>query len=248
MLKMLANENSEEWGLHAEHDREMVRVARQYLMANPGRWKRAKTNKGAGPGPQAIANLLGGTWATATKKIASHLEIIVPEERGEIESDIVKSLRTVAQQRRFATVGRRQSRAVQQEIARALAAAVPNESTERDLDSAGTGQPYIFMDERQQAVNFAAYVAREAAPALATALKHVNRCTEVLEVVLATEATRLQLDTLLLKCAALAQVVARVLEWGAAQVAQNRTLPPEPPPDPASAQLEDQADDPETTT
>ena len=246
MLRMLANENAEEWGLGVKHDREMVRAARQHLLSNPGRWKRTTTNKDAGPGPRAIARLLGGVWATATKKIAAHLEILVPEERGEVEPDIVESLRTLAQQRRFVPLGRNQSRAVQQEIARTLdAAAPPSQSSERDLDDAGTGNRLILMDDRQQALNFAAYVAREVVPALATALKRVDRCTEVLETVLATDATRIQLDTLVLKCAVLAQVVARVQEWGAAQAARNRTLPPEPPPH--LAQLEE-PDAPETTT
>ena len=246
MLRMLANENAEEWGLGVKHDREMVRVARQHLLSNPGLWKRTTTNKDAGPGPRAIARLLGGVWAKATKKIASHLEILVPEEGREVEPDIVESLRTLAQQRRFVPLGRGQSRAVQQEIARTLdAAAPPSQSSERDLDDAGTGNPLILMDDRQQALNLAAYIAREVVPALATALKRVERATEVLEALLATEATRLQLDMLLLKCAVLARVVARVLEWGAAQAARNRTLPPEPPPLPA--QLEE-PDAPETTT
>lgn len=124
MLRIMAQENAEEWGGTAQADLETIRTVRKYLA---DRWSDAgaispsivqmmkKANKQDGPGRTMIAEFLGGTWKES--RVHDCLKILLPIERGEVDEETVKGIRSTTTARDFVGAVRKLPKDKQRKIA-----------------------------------------------------------------------------------------------------------------------------------
>jgi ParB-like chromosome segregation protein Spo0J len=134
MLKIMANENGEEWGGQTSADLETIRTVRQYLVDHPevadaiGKFKYSPTGL---PGAITIAKFLGGIWTV--DKVNAVLELVVPVEKGEVDEEAIRSIKTTDRARMFVQTARTQPKAIQRKIAEDFQAGKADRETVRAI-------------------------------------------------------------------------------------------------------------------
>jgi len=124
MLKIMANENGEEWGGQTLVDLDTILAVRQYLIEHPEalpqgvRDTLAKSGHET-PGAKVIAGFLGGIWTEP--KVKNVLDIIVPLEKGEIDEEAVRTIPTTSGGREFVRRMRKQPVPIQRRAAAEIA-------------------------------------------------------------------------------------------------------------------------------
>ncbi len=108
MLRIMANENAEDWGSSTATDYETIRTVREFLRKNPTVWadqlskrqliKKVGTDKG--PGAAAISKFLGGVWSKS--KVDHVLRIIVQVEKGKVDLQAVRKIPEISKAEAFA--------------------------------------------------------------------------------------------------------------------------------------------------
>jgi hypothetical protein len=229
MLRIMARENDAGWRVYTHHDREVIRAARNYLLAHPERWtKKATTNTGSGPGAKAIADFL--KWPV--KKIANHLEVIVPVDNEEVKATLVEHM-PLDRARKLVPLARRRPSNEQEAIARRFNEEDLPEST---IPIGWHQAPVKTLDIVYTAERQVTDATRKLAVALDTILTVPEILQAVLDAATDIDATEdggpFSVDKLFLALERLRQIVDEVLQWCAPRVPRPPRLVKDAEPDP----------------